>query len=746
MNHFRSAFPPVNHRAFGVLGSLALGLLVTLVPLVSAQECLRYGEYLHLTGTADTPGVARDVFVAGDYAYIAVDIQSFPGSGRLEIVDIADPASPQSVGSVGFADGAYGVTVSGHHAFVAAYAIGLVVIDVADPSAPVVVGTADTPSAAYGVAVAGDYAYVASLYAGLQVIDVSVPSSPTVVGAVDTPSNAFGVVIQGNYAFLADDWTGVVIIDVSDPESPQIRHEFDTRGRSRNVTISGQHLYVADGYAGGLQVIDISEPLMPTIAGSLDLPHAFDVTLAGQYAYVTAYQSLHVVDVTDLTTMQILGEIGLGNPAHGVAVQGDNVYVAATGGGVQVIDATVPYAPPLVGLVPTQYSDTGGFVTIGGGYAYRTWSYCDFAGNCYAGLQVIDLAIPSAPQIVAALEFTPGAQGVAVAGDFIYVAAGDGLLVIDVSVPSAPLVVETLPSLLHAQNVVVSGEYAYVTHDVDLYVLDISTPGSPQITGDVELPNSGRDIAVAGDFAYVAVHGSGMQVVDVSQPDLPHVVAAVEEPGYARSVAVSGDHAYVIGTYGVLFIVDVSQTLSPQIVGTVDMLPGQYHGVAVAEGIAYVAALSCGLQVIDVSDPQDAHYEGVVITGDYAYRVALAGDHVYMTNLALLTIAHRQCSPVSVEPETVPPARQHLSVFPNPFNPRTTISFTLTRSQSVRISVHDMRGRQVVELIRGQFRAGMHTVTWGGRDTTGRAVASGAYLVRAVTDDGQISRKVLLVR
>ncbi len=87
-----------------------------------------------------------------------------------------------------------------------------------------------------------------------------------------------------------------------------------------------------------------------------------------------------------------------------------------------------------------------------------------------------------------------------------------------------------------------------------------------------------------------------------------------------------------------------------------------------------------------------------------------------------------------------------LSVYPNPFNPNTLISFDLDARRPVRVAVHDMRGRLVGVLADGELDAGHHSVAWDGRDVAGRYVAAGTYLVRVRTGAVVMSRTVTLVK
>jgi flagellar hook assembly protein FlgD len=87
-----------------------------------------------------------------------------------------------------------------------------------------------------------------------------------------------------------------------------------------------------------------------------------------------------------------------------------------------------------------------------------------------------------------------------------------------------------------------------------------------------------------------------------------------------------------------------------------------------------------------------------------------------------------------------------LKVFPNPLNPRATISFSLERPHQIRAAVYDLSGMLVRSLSNEFLPAGTHDLEWGGRDSLGRAVSSGTYLVRLETDCQVEVKKIQLVR
>ncbi len=83
---------------------------------------------------------------------------------------------------------------------------------------------------------------------------------------------------------------------------------------------------------------------------------------------------------------------------------------------------------------------------------------------------------------------------------------------------------------------------------------------------------------------------------------------------------------------------------------------------------------------------------------------------------------------------------------PNPFNPRTTLTFTLSADAPANLEIYSLDGARIARLLEGPQPAGTHVVTWDGLDTTGRAVAAGVYVARLVAAGDVSVQRLALVR
>ena len=163
---------------------------------------------------------------------------------------------------------------------------------------------------------------------------------------------------------------------------------------------------------------------------------------------------------------------------------------------------------------------------------------------------------------------------VEVVGNYAYCAMAYGLVILDVTNPAAPLLVSQVYLQGVAGGVAVAGNYAYVADGASgLQIVNVSNPAAPVLAGSYDTPGEARGVAVAGTYAYVADGYYGLQIVNVSNPAAPVLAGSYDTPGYAYGVAVAGNYAYVADFDGFI-VLSVSGTVDVDEQGPV---PAQFH-------------------------------------------------------------------------------------------------------------------------------------------------------------------------
>ncbi|GEM_PF-871276 len=84
--------------------------------------------------------------------------------------------------------------------------------------------------------------------------------------------------------------------------------------------------------------------------------------------------------------------------------------------------------------------------------------------------------------------------------------------------------------------------------------------------------------------------------------------------------------------------------------------------------------------------------------------------------------------------------------YPNPFNPETTIEFALPKTSKVTLTIYNLMGQMVQELVQNEYAAGYQRVVWNGQDSRGNAVGSGVYIYTLKAGNFSQTRKMILMR
>ena len=123
--------------------------------------------------------------------------------------------------------------------------------------------------------------------------------------------------------------------------------------------------------------------------------------------------------------------------------------------------------------------------------------------------------------------------------------------------------------------------------------------------------------------------------------------------------------------------------------------------------------------------------------------------HVEVIDGEFTQIAIPMFEIVDVVEQTIPnPSSQisNLTNYPNPFNPTTTIEFSIQYDNNVELSIFNIKGQKVKTLINEELQKGKHTAIWSGFDENNKLVSSGIYLYKIKAGNKESVKRMLLLK
>ncbi|MDD4224297.1 MAG: C25 family cysteine peptidase [Candidatus Cloacimonetes bacterium] len=139
-----------------------------------------------------------------------------------------------------------------------------------------------------------------------------------------------------------------------------------------------------------------------------------------------------------------------------------------------------------------------------------------------------------------------------------------------------------------------------------------------------------------------------------------------------------------------------------------------------------------------------SHTDMISLEGQYAYLICAV---FYNTEGSPSDTLAFEYPYVESSDESIPELVTSLkSNYPNPFNPSTTICFDLAQPGLAKLSVYNVKGQLVKQLLNGDLTPGTHRINWNGLDSSGRPVSSGVYFYRLEAKDYISTRKMLMIK
>jgi len=514
-------------------------------------------------GTFESRFGPSAIMVTGGYAYLT-------RNDSLLVLDVSDPFEPTEASRLQI-NGKHPKDIQFHagHAYIPATLGGLNVVDVTDPRYPSLVNVIPFESHTTGFKIRGSYGYLARIvsvtpterwYEGssvFEVLDLSTPAAPVTVGSVTIPTMIHDLDVVGDYAYVTGEQItnqkqAITVVDITSPANPLIVDVPDPNFGTSNpydIYLHKGHAYIMDS-GEGLKVLDLNDPLNPTIVASLELP-------------------------LQMYCMHGTSEV---------------IYLCAEERYLNIADVSDPDNPVLTSseIIPSGLAST---IVLKDRKAF-------FSGG---GLKIYDLTDPETPKRLPVENY--GVDTIAIQGNFMYSTVGEwGLDVWDITdVENQVFVSRTnfLIGMPHDMSHDGRWVVGIANKPYSITLIDVSDPFLPVVTDSYVFDDYADTVTVKDDRVYVPRGSEGVDIFEISSDGILTLVANYQTVT-ANYVTAFGNRAYVLGGIDILDLTDPSR---PALQGRLPSY-GIPHRAKVHEGYLYLADGYAGLTLIPLDPPK----------------------------------------------------------------------------------------------------------------------------------------------
>lgn len=561
------------------------------------------------SGAYESPNSVTKLEVINNLIYAAAE------ENGLRIIDSSNPNMPFEIGNYQLPeevrkladdyDPAYitGIAIEANQAYLAIKDIGIQVVEISNPSSPI--GTTFYPleNSINDIVIDDNFAYISTEYNGIETSN-SLSDLSNRFDWYNMPYSFVDVAVGDKYTYLLSN-NGLLTVDFSEPSIFNQVDFYKIDANSLNsLVVDKNYVYIASNY--GLKVIGLSDTGIPnkdqySNLGGVNLE---EIIIDGNYVYAASSKGLTVIDITNPLQPSLIGTLKTENWTYHLTKIGNYIYLNVDDEGIRIIDITNPRAPFKVNAYTSVSGYNSKIITIGS-YAYVA------AGS--GGLRILDVTNPATPTEVGFIENIGFARDIEIKNNFVYIALREGLAIVDITNPSQPLLVKQyeLPETVWRQKITLAGDFAYLpAHDDGLSIIDIAMPSQPEKIYHYENVYEIKGIDIQADYAYIASDNDGLRIINITETRTASEVGIYEESGVnIEDVAVFKNFAYVANlnyytfqdTKNDLLVIDVSNPNNPVKINSFE-LPWNAWGIEVNENYIYVGAGTDGIFIYRIKE------------------------------------------------------------------------------------------------------------------------------------------------
>lgn len=673
------------------------------------------------------------------------------------ITDISDPYHPEIISELYGFYNVRNIAIKDSVAFVTNI-YGLALVDFSDLNN---IQTTEyyTENDANFVTIKDDIAIF--LYDGhFEIVDITDPLSPQLITNIITEFDGMQArIYQDSLIVLSHN--GFVIFDISDISDPTILCEYaDSFMDEISFDKYGDEIYISDW--NGLHKVDISDLSNPT---HLDLNTKFIPNHLsfhnGLLHLVDFMYSYAVFDISDFDTPILRNSYVTPREAGHYQIVDDILYLLDWSYGLQIITLNEDDNPYMINHFFNEFSYVEG---VGFNEDYI------FIADLVNGLGIYERNNPSMP--IYSPDGDP-TNSLTQRDNTIFLSYNwydsewhNGIKIYDVSYPDFPQLINDFE--INCGGIHIIENYLIIDNLFDIDFYDISDLSNPVFINDIDFDDAIYNIAINNDILYVNIQDTNIneiQIFNISDFNDPEYLGSLSLGAVEISeVYVFGDILYAgyynlswYGSSSGFYIVDCSDPYSPFIANHL-VIHSEIRNRYYTYGYA---SLKCGLKndVLVIADNRSNR----LITYDAQDIVNPIEINEFMWNFKTNSISFDRNNLilsnwvngvselnwdqfVTSQDNIINKPKSLLNIYPNPFNPKTSISFDLEDDSHATLRLYNIKGQLICELLDSYCSKGFHQIDWDAFEL-GKANSSGVYFISlSVNNEIKSTKRCLLLK